>query len=275
MSHSGEGPEIKSMRHRQILDLAAEHPDASLDELASMVPSATTELVENLLEKHGDPADEAVDSSTSDGHDSSNSGDADESRDDGEDDSMTDSGTGQPGSDAGGTAEYPSAENLSAKERETLRLIAEQPDATQAEVAEQLGVSAPTVSNRVNSLDGFDWAQREAFVTAVLEPESMATDEVTADGGTTSPDGSTSSDESLSQEKPPSSDASTSSADLDALDDRLSGLEERLDTIEETTGEPDSAFEDPELLHKVVHACFESETITEEEELRIIQSIMR
>lgn len=47
----------KSMRHKRILDVAADNPDASVAELAEKVPSATTVLVENVLEEYGDPAD--------------------------------------------------------------------------------------------------------------------------------------------------------------------------------------------------------------------------
>ena len=50
----------KSMRHKQVLDVAEDNPDASIKELASQVPSATVELVERVLEKHGDPASDDV-----------------------------------------------------------------------------------------------------------------------------------------------------------------------------------------------------------------------
>jgi len=52
---------VKSVRHKHILDTAAEHPDASMEELASMVPSATTDLVERVLDKYGDPAEDGPD----------------------------------------------------------------------------------------------------------------------------------------------------------------------------------------------------------------------
>lgn len=49
------------MRHKQILDVAAEHPDASMKQLASMVPSATADLVQHVPDEHGGPgADDAT-----------------------------------------------------------------------------------------------------------------------------------------------------------------------------------------------------------------------
>jgi|APHM01.1.fsa_nt_gi hypothetical protein len=54
--------DAKSMRHKQILDAAAERPDASITQLASMVPSATADLVQHVLDEHGDPdADDGTD----------------------------------------------------------------------------------------------------------------------------------------------------------------------------------------------------------------------
>lgn len=46
------------MRYKQILGAAADNPDASVEELGSMVPSATADFVERVLEEHGDPAAE-------------------------------------------------------------------------------------------------------------------------------------------------------------------------------------------------------------------------
>lgn len=45
----------KSMRHKLILDKAADNPETSTAALANEVPSATTDLIENVLEKYGIP----------------------------------------------------------------------------------------------------------------------------------------------------------------------------------------------------------------------------
>ena len=51
------------MRHKRILDVAAGHPDAFLNEIAQEVPSATTDLVETVLVEYGHPvADDGTDS---------------------------------------------------------------------------------------------------------------------------------------------------------------------------------------------------------------------
>src|SRR6056297_20464 len=61
MSETKDGPSLpKSMRHKQILDAAADEPDASISDLARAVPSATPDLVERVLEEHGDPAADAA-----------------------------------------------------------------------------------------------------------------------------------------------------------------------------------------------------------------------
>lgn len=48
----------KSMRHKRILDLVAEEPDASLETIADEIPSVTADLVENVLEEYGVPAND-------------------------------------------------------------------------------------------------------------------------------------------------------------------------------------------------------------------------
>jgi hypothetical protein len=62
------------------------------------------------------------------------------------------------------------------------------------------------------------------------------------------------------------------------IETELMRLEERIAELEATlTDETDetAAFSDPELVHKVViHACMESDSISEAEELRILQSLL-
>ena len=81
--------------------------------------------------------------------------------------------------------DVPAFASLTDKQRETLRAIAERPAATQAELAEELGVSSPTISQRVNSIDGFDWSNRHEFVDAVLDDASdeRPAPEAELDGG--------------------------------------------------------------------------------------------
>ncbi|MEY7849482.1 winged helix-turn-helix transcriptional regulator [Natrarchaeobius sp. A-rgal3] len=59
--------------------------------------------------------------------------------------------------------------DVTEKQLETLEEIRRYPEATQAELADNLGVSSATISQRVNGIDGFDWSDRREFVTDVFE----------------------------------------------------------------------------------------------------------
>jgi DNA-binding Lrp family transcriptional regulator len=249
----------KSMRHKQVLDVAEKNPDASVEELASMVPSATTELVEHVLEEYGDPAT-TTESEEKPASTEENPADSDDSSDR---TAETIDDTAGTESSEERTSEYPEPEALSEKQREVLAVIAAHPEATQREIGEWLDVSASTVSNRVNSIEKFEWNDRASFVEAVYSGSSSP--EKTADSGTT---GETVSSETMNSATP------DTTADIET---ELTRLEERIAELEATlTDETDetAAFSDPELVHKVVHACMKSDSISEAEELRILQSLL-
>ncbi|ADD03687.1 HTH domain protein [Natrialba magadii ATCC 43099] len=63
---------------------------------------------------------------------------------------------------------------LTPRQRETLQEIAARPDATQAALAETLGVTSATISQRVNSIDGFEWSRRREFVANLFDDEDSA-----------------------------------------------------------------------------------------------------
>lgn len=282
---SENGPYPKSMRHKRILDVAAENPDASVETLASMVPSATVDVVERVFEQYDDPA--SADDSTPDSQ-------AD--LDDGADDSEPTADGQQPGpaetasQDASvpenapvSNGEYPSPSELSEKQREVLEAVAADPTATQEEIGERLGVTSPTVSNHANSIEGFDWAERASFVANVFE-ESPAT-AARGDGGehvepaAEKPDGD---DSAVRQPDTESADAEEPLADAE-VETAFAELTERLDRLEaelptdgprEETHSNGLPFAEPELLHKVVHACMEAEAISTDEELRIIEQLL-
>ncbi|MDS0222520.1 winged helix-turn-helix transcriptional regulator [Haloarcula sp. S1AR25-5A] len=281
MSKSTKGRTApKSMRHKQILDVAAENPEASIAELASEVPSATADLVERVLEEHGDPA---------------------------EDDDPNESA--QESSDHSSASQsLPAPDDLSSTEYETIKAIRKHPTASQRDLAEKLGVTASTVSNRVNGIDGFDWANREAFANAVLGDQEPEQTESTA-----SPDESQSpispeepetqsadseptasfdgADRRASESEPGSDDGdypppetataagevnttiTTFQSTVEDLSEQLAELEGQVETVADGGSSP-QPFQDPELVHKVVHACMDSEKISEEEELRILDSLL-
>jgi DNA-binding MarR family transcriptional regulator len=250
------------MRHKQVLDVAEKNPNASVEELASRVPSATTELVEHVLEEYGDPATstelEAEPNST---EETSTDGDV---RSDEETATTSETTAGSESEkERSADDEYPDPETLSEKQREVLAVIAANPEATQQEIGERLGVSASAVSNRVNSIEGFEWSDRTSFVETVYDESPSV--ETTADGGAV--------DEAV-----PSETAETATHDTIAdIETALGRLEARIADLEaslrEEAGET-AALTDPELVHKVVHACMESDTISEAEELRILRSLL-
>ena len=57
------------------------------------------------------------------------------------------------------------------------------------------------------------------------------------------------------------------------LSEQLAELEGQVETVTDGGGSP-QPFQDPELVHKVVHACMDSDKISEEEELRILDSLL-
>lgn len=209
----------KAVIHRRILDAAAEEPEASMAALAEDIPSATTDLVERVLEQYGDPAaeeepEEAVDES----------------------DTTPD--------------ESPiSLDELTEAQRRTLRAIYDDPAATQSELADRLDVAASTICNRVGDIPGFEWADREAFVEPLFDGEDRpdSTPPTIANGGQPDPA-------------------------MARLEARLDALEADL---EQVVGDRDGGmFADPELLHKMIHACFESDRFSEEEELELLRTVI-
>jgi len=139
---------------------------------------------------------------------------------------------------------------LSDKQLETLRAISEDSDATQRKLGDRLGVASSTINARLSNIDGFEWNSREAFVEEVLNGEPNA-----------NPDGETkmaleNSDEPIETE---------------TLNERVEALERQVDKGAESP----SVLDDPQLVHKILHACFDSDCVSEEEELDIIRDLTR
>lgn len=211
----------KAVRHRRILDIAEDQPDASLDEIAAEVPSATVDLVENILEEYGDPGLDESDSEEAE----------DEAADDDEAPTLS----------------------LDEKQRETLQAIHNNPEMTQRELGEVLGVSKATVCNRVNSIDGFEWNSRQEFASIVL-----STQDYTEEGA----------------KQTMSSNGSELTEKAEELSEKVESLEDRIEA-ESVGAKGDGAMQSPELTHKVMHACIESDNISEDEELQILKELMQ
>lgn len=365
----------KSIRQKQILDIAAKNPSASLTEIAEEVPSASTDHVDRVLDQYGDPAaDEAEDTSDSlEEHGSASSDgnsmmdtDSDEEKTatTGQDDESTKTGksddstaskhteqtdnatesdppvqtesTGSAvndelnastseghGSDidadeTGSTTDEessPDPDELTQKERETLRAICYDPDATQKQIADMLSVSRATVSNRVNAIPGFDWTERQTFVNEVFSDEVVvdshgdsdqtpvetdprnSSNQMVTDGasGTVSENSSgvthtdiagvdaNSGVSNLNNSSPKGrdpSDTGTVPADegvpvshkIEKVSQRMAAIERAVTELDTTSDE--SLFDDAELVHKILYACMNSERVSEEEELLIIEELM-
>lgn len=110
------------------------------------------------------------------------------------------------------------------------------------------------MSNRVNDLENFEWQTRQQYVEAVFE-EANPTDESDADSQTVT-----------------SATDGGSGPRVEQLEERLTDLEGRLQAKQSRFC--DAVFDEPELVHKIVHACMDSDVITEEEELRILQALL-
>lgn len=328
----------RAVIHKKILEAAEARPDASFDELADAVSGASADLVERVIDEYGDPAED-VGQGEADDH---QNGPAEPSPDTDETMSTTD---GHTTDDAD-----PDLEQLTDRQERVLRAVRDRPNATQEEIATQFDVSAATISQRVNAIDGFDWSRRREFVESLFGdddagfegesqsdgPSSVADDPssqsenrsgpdtVEPSPDATDPDSDASESETEtadpdsdlagtgfdgseagSDTTAPSSDASDPERDghdwesadseprsngeprvgpgadteaIDRLSEQVGDLAERVAALEgriEGRSAAEVTFSDPDLVSKMVHACMESERVTEEEELRILRSVLR
>lgn len=227
MGTNDGGTAPRAVIHKRILDSAASDPEASLEALAAGVAGASPDLVERVLEEYGDPGD------------------------------------GEPA--ATETTEEPAmpdqtpttTADLSERQRATLQAIAERPEATQAELADALGVSRATVNKRLNDIEGFDWADREAFVASVLDGA----------GFTRSPDSMSAPESEAAVDGGQLLDPDAEQA-VEQLQERLARLEQQLGGAVEGR-----AIEDTELLAKVFRAVLADDEISEAEEVAVLEAL--
>lgn len=282
MSTDDDGKSFpQSMRHKRILDAAEENPGASVDELASTIPSATPELIERVLDEYGDPAAEgesanqdsnpetataAADTATGTEHANSETA-ADETTDDVSTDSeaATDDETTPD--------ETPSLDDLLEKQRELIEVVAARPQAAQKELAAHFDVTRATISRWASEIEGFEWRDRESYVESVFD--DPPTDDASSDHSTA--DAATTESNRADADEPEQTDGEASS-DVSLLEAEVESLRERVTDIERSSSEEEpadwSVFEDPELVHKIVHACLESGAISDEEELAILRELL-
>ena len=167
-------------------------------------------------------------------------------------------------------------EELSDKELAVLEVVAERPDATQEEIADVLGVSRATISKRASGIEGFDWQRRATFVDRLFGDEVGTLTRGAAESSTVPPsslervDARTDGDRRRTVE---SELDSGGAVDRNKIVARLDRIESRLDSLESREARA-KGISDPTLAHKVVHACMESDKVSEEEELQVVSAVL-
>lgn len=284
----------RAIIHKRILDVAESDPEASLAEIAGEVSGATPDLVERVLTKYGDPCETDTDeASMSQNGQSVPTTQTEQSTDD---QTPTES-TSESNQTTGETENGDGNDflSLTGKQRETLRAVHENPTASQGEIAERLDVSRATVSRRLSDISGFEWQERRAFTTEVFGERDEATTTETDPSDPVRDDvaerlsGLDDIEERMETLEAQINDLDTraQTEEIEAIHDRLATLDERLsvldeidervETLEETerpTPKGASADLPPELAHKVVHAVMESDRVTEDEELQLLETLL-
>jgi hypothetical protein len=199
----------RAVVHKQVLDAAKRQPDASLEALADEVSGASVELVEKTLAEYGDPAgqpgvdeppaadghaadgdtlsaeddDPAADSPGSSGAsgatDAANAVDSalGDDRASGAERARRARGNGRENGDTDGAPEIPE------RTRETLRLVCEDPGASQADLADRMDVAKSTINKWLHALEGFEWERRREFAARHVDCDAGRGDDRTASGG--------------------------------------------------------------------------------------------
>lgn len=246
MSRVGDSDSTpKAIIHKRILRAAKTKPEASIEELADDVGGASPDLVERVLDEYGDPG-ENESSDQIDGpveHGTASEGVSDPSPEDHPPTMQNDA------SSVGSNKWHDSLTDI---QHETLVVLATNPNATQRELGDKLGVAPATVSRRLSGIPGFEWEAREEFINTFSSEVS-----------------SPNTDLPMPQE---STNHETEQVENDfvALETKIEALEDEVDDL----GSAGFSNIPPDLLHKVIHAIVQSDRISEEEELTIIRSLL-
>lgn len=210
----------RAVIHKQILNVAASNPSAAMEEIAAEVSGATVSLVDRVLNEYGDPADDLSK------QDANN-----------ENEPMAKTDTTQDRQEITSTnyESSPNISDLTDAQLETLRAIYAFPDASQRELAELLNVSSATISQRVNSIDGFDWKERQKFAEAVIATGDFEQD--------------------LHRR-------------VEQLSFRLEDLKQQVNDRERVSP-TDSILNDPDFVQKIVQDCLKDDSITDDKEVQL------
>lgn len=180
----------------------------------------------------------------------------------------------------------PDNHGLSNKQLRTLQAIYEYPEASQRELAEVLGVDHSTVAYRVSTIDDFTWDTRQSFVNSFFENEGndeRTMSEMTAPRETVGAPVEQIEQqlEPLNQHSPHLADIEANIEELDAalhtFNQRIADLTEQLQTVQNTSKQESQTIDSslcPEVAHHIIQACMDHDSISEEEEREIIQSLL-
>lgn len=127
-------------------------------------------------------------------------------------------------------------DDLTDEQSKTLRLIYEHPTASQRQIASMLDVTHTTVYHRLQPIDGFEWDDRWEFVSALFDR----------------PD----------------------NGDLTAID-RIAGRVPEDGSAGDPPQSAGTVFEHTGLTRKIIHACIDDESITDDELRLIVTDFLR
>lgn len=266
----------RSMRQKRILDAAKSNPDASIEELADIVPSATPTLIESTIEEYGDPATENKSDTDTDAEQADSTSPATKDQSGLTSDTLGESNTEPDKSSRDDVTQrttdgLPSVTDLSSAQQEVLREVATDPTATQESIGNRLGISGSAVSNRLKDITGFDWRNRESFIDETFTDHTLQS--VVSDGGVTQEVPDEETDETVESENPNPEALDEIKSTLERIETTLSN-QEAISSNGETDPTAPLVLEDPDLVHRVVHACLKSDSISESEELDILRAIL-
>ena len=300
MSRTGDRSSTpRAVIHKKILNAAESDPNASMAQIADGIAGASTELVERVLEQYGDPAgdvpnvqgsvhadeqkgsDEFGEQERREDVDQVGKGDEPPEVEDGQDMDTEDNedgreessardeheSEGEPRTEENGRSDEGYAE-LSDKQLRVLRLIEQRPEASQGDLAGEFDVTRATISRWLNDIEGFEWPRRREHARRLLNGDGITESDRRVEGKEPAPRRSAAE---MGESGGPDAD------DIESFGQRLDAIEERLGRLEsgnETGMGTGTVDLDPELAHKVVHACIRSDQVTQEEELRLLKTLM-
>lgn len=248
----------RALVHKQILDVARDDPQVSIEAIADEIGGANPDLVASVLEEYGDPASDGGDD-VAEADVEANAADQSMTADDPSPETTSGTADVSPTDEVPGEAtdddfsseipdeqpadgDVPDGQNtverapLSSAQVETLRAVHRHPEATQEQLADELDVVRATISNRVNDVEGFDWQRRRQFVeqffdapagdSPVASTDQTETGDVT--DGTSPTESETNTDETAHK---------TETTDDETIDDETNSIE-AVPEAERTDDEP-------------------------------------